>query len=272
MLSTAESTKQTSVTCVFFRCGAHGRGVPCAATCRPSRLPAVFPACMGAGASPAPPPAALGLQNRAHWPLPPASSARRRRSRRSAIGARSSPPTPPMAVLLVARPMAVTTGGICLLLGRQDALLTAETRLWRDADERREREVEEQSRGTRTSCHRAFARWGRRAGWRGQRGAAHQWSPLQKSTTPSTCRSGLPAQCEVRQRRSVAPRNGTLTLQSGRTGTPTLMRCPDSQRGWIDFLRQPISVLDNDGQNGSENPPRLKLLRRRGRNRGPGWR
>ena len=46
-----------------------------------------------------------------------------------------------MAVLLVARPMAVTTGGICLLLGRQDALLTAETRLWRDADERREREV-----------------------------------------------------------------------------------------------------------------------------------
>ena len=37
--------------------------------------------------------------------------------------------------------MAVTTGGICLLLGRQDALLTAETRLWRDADETREREV-----------------------------------------------------------------------------------------------------------------------------------
>ena len=152
---------------------------------------------MGAGASPAPPPAALGLQNRAHWPLPPASSARRRRSRRSAIGARSSPPTPPMAVLLVARPMAVTTGGICLLLGRQDALLTAETRLWRDADERREREVEEQSRGTRTSCHRAFARWGRRAGWRGQRGAAHQWPEQQMSTTPGTCRSGLPAQCEV---------------------------------------------------------------------------
>ena len=37
--------------------------------------------------------------------------------------------------------MAVTIGMICLLLGRQDALLMAETRLWRDADERREREV-----------------------------------------------------------------------------------------------------------------------------------
>ena len=36
--------------------------------------------------------------------------------------------------------MAVTIGRICLLLGRQDALLMAETRLWRDADEKRERE------------------------------------------------------------------------------------------------------------------------------------
>ena len=71
---------------------------------------------------------------------------------------------------------------------------------------------------------------------------------------------------------SLLARNGTLTLQGGRTGTPTLMRCPDSQRGWIDFSRQPISVLDNDGQNGSENPPRFKLLRRRGQNRDPGWR
>ena len=47
-----------------------------------------------------------------------------------------------MAVLLVARPMAVTTGGICLLLGRQDALLMAETSLWRGADEKRESEAE----------------------------------------------------------------------------------------------------------------------------------
>ena len=39
---------------------AHALQCPCAATCRPSRLPAVSPACMGAGASPAPPPAALG--------------------------------------------------------------------------------------------------------------------------------------------------------------------------------------------------------------------
>ena len=100
---------------------------------------------MGAGVTPAPPPAALGLQNGAHWPLPPASSARPRRSKRSSIGARSSPPTPPLAVLLVARSMADTIGGFCLPLGREDASLTVETRLWRDADERREREVEEQS-------------------------------------------------------------------------------------------------------------------------------
>ena len=46
-----------------------------------------------------------------------------------------------MTVLLAARSMAVAIGGICLHLGRQDAMLTAETRLWRDADERREREV-----------------------------------------------------------------------------------------------------------------------------------
>ena len=36
--------------------------------------------------------------------------------------------------------MADTIGGFCLPLGRQDASLTVETRLWRDADERRERE------------------------------------------------------------------------------------------------------------------------------------
>ena len=36
--------------------------------------------------------------------------------------------------------MAATIGGICLLLDRQDALLMAETRLWTEADERRERE------------------------------------------------------------------------------------------------------------------------------------
>ena len=137
MLSTAESTKQTSVTCVFFRCGAHGRGVPCAATCRSSRLPAVFPACMGAGASPAPPPAALGLRNRAHWPLPLAQP---RPLKRSSIGACSSPPTPPMAVLLAARSVAVTMGGFCFFLGRHDALQMAETRLRRKANERRERE------------------------------------------------------------------------------------------------------------------------------------
>ena len=127
MVPTAESTVQTSVTRFFFRCTAHGRGVPCAATRRPSRLPGVLPACMGAGASPAPLPAALGLQNRAHWPLPQASSARPRPSRRWSIGARSSPPTPPLTVLLAARSMAVTIGRICLLLGGQDALLMAET-------------------------------------------------------------------------------------------------------------------------------------------------
>ena len=198
MVSTLESTVQTSVTRVFFRCTAHGRGVPCAATCRPSRPPAVRPACMGTGASPAPPPATLGLRNRAHWPLPSASSVRPRRSKWSSIGARSSPPTPPLTVLLAARSMAVTIGRICLLLGRQDALLMAETRLCGRRPMRRMRErVEVRTRGTRKGCHRAFARWGRRAGWRGQRGAAHQWPEQQMSTTPGTCRSGLPAQCEV---------------------------------------------------------------------------
>ena len=87
-----------------------------------------------------PPPATLGLRNRAHWPLPSASSVQPRPSKWPSIGARSSPPTPPLTVLLAARSMAVTIGRICLLLGRQDALLMAETRLWRDADETRERE------------------------------------------------------------------------------------------------------------------------------------
>ena len=34
----------------------------------------------------------------------------------------------------------MTVGWLCLLLGRQDALLMAETRLWKEADEKRERD------------------------------------------------------------------------------------------------------------------------------------
>ena len=45
-----------------------------------------------------------------------------------------------MTVLLAARSMTVTIRRICVRLGRQDALLMAETRLWTEADERRERE------------------------------------------------------------------------------------------------------------------------------------
>ena len=92
---------------------------------------------MGAGASPAPPPVALDIRNRARWPLPssPAGTVER-----SSIGARFSPPTPPTTVLLAVGTMAVTTGWHCFILGRQDALLPAETLLWRKADERRERE------------------------------------------------------------------------------------------------------------------------------------
>ena len=56
------------------------------------------------------------------------------------MDAPSSSPAPPMTVLLAARSMGVTIGLVCFLLGRQDALVMAETRLWREADERRERE------------------------------------------------------------------------------------------------------------------------------------
>ena len=55
----------------------------------------------------------------------------RRPWRPRSIDAPSSPPAPPMTVLLAWRSMVVTNGGACLILGRQDALLAVETRLWR---------------------------------------------------------------------------------------------------------------------------------------------
>ena len=56
---------------------------------------------------------------------------RRVQSRRSSVDARCLPPTPPITVLLAARSMVVTIGALSLLLGRQDALLAVEMRLWR---------------------------------------------------------------------------------------------------------------------------------------------
>ena len=47
------------------------------------------------------------------------------------MDAPSSPPTPPVAVLLARGSVLVTSGGLCLILGRQDALLAAERRLSR---------------------------------------------------------------------------------------------------------------------------------------------
>ena len=47
------------------------------------------------------------------------------------MDAPSSPPTPPVAVLLARGSVLVTNGGLCLILGRQDALLAAERRLSR---------------------------------------------------------------------------------------------------------------------------------------------
>ena len=50
-------------------------------------------------------------------------------SRRSSIDALSSSPTTPTAILPARRSVVVIVGGACLLLGRQDALLTVDTRL-----------------------------------------------------------------------------------------------------------------------------------------------
>ena len=47
------------------------------------------------------------------------------------IDAPSSSPAPPMTVLLAGRSMVATIGGLCLILGQQDALLAVATRLWR---------------------------------------------------------------------------------------------------------------------------------------------
>ena len=54
-----------------------------------------------------------------------------RPSRRPSTDARCSPSTPPVTVLLAARSMVETVGGLCSLLGRQDALLAVGTRLSR---------------------------------------------------------------------------------------------------------------------------------------------
>ena len=71
---------------------------------------------------------------------------------------------------------------------------------------------------------------------------------------------------------SVAPRIGTLTMQGSRTGTPTLIRCPDPERGWIDCSRQPVPVLHHLSENDSGNLQRRKLLRHRGQSRASSWR
>ena len=79
-------------------------------------------------------------RNRSHRPLPPAlphhAEAVKAVVDRRALA--SLPP--PMAILLARRSKAATIGSHCALWGWQDSLLTAETRLWREADERRERE------------------------------------------------------------------------------------------------------------------------------------
>ena len=75
-----------------------------------------------------------GPYNRRTRPLPPPHT---RPSRRSSVDAPSSSPTLRMGVLLVKRSMVATYGAVYSVLGLQDALLTAETRLWRELENTR---------------------------------------------------------------------------------------------------------------------------------------
>lgn len=125
-------------------------------------------------------------------------------------GARSSPPTPPITVLLAARSMVALMGRLYIGLGWQVTMLMAETRLWREADQRRERESgrSEGEGQTRKSYQGPLARWGCRAGWRGQWIATHRCSRKK-------CRSGRP-HANLRYLRSAgcaAPRTGESATQ-----------------------------------------------------------
>ena len=89
-----------------------------------------------------PPVRAMGPVLRPLQPCPPPPWPHNRRHRRppqpwprpsgrQSIDARCSPSTPPVTVLLAARSMVETVGGLCSLLGRQDTLLAVGTRLSR---------------------------------------------------------------------------------------------------------------------------------------------
>ena len=78
---------------------------------------------------------ALGASyNRRTRPLPPPHT---RPLRRSSVDAPSSSPTLQMVVLLVGRSVVATIGAVYSVLGLQDALLTVETRLWREQENTR---------------------------------------------------------------------------------------------------------------------------------------